>query len=87
VVRTRKGKVEDRPPAWHDVKGEKEGLMSADEILNKAKGLWAEIVALQLKIEVDEPKSYLLSHAAAAKSKLDAIIDDLEKLAEESIED
>ena len=30
--------------------------MSKFDVLSKAKTLWAEVVALQVKIEMDEPK-------------------------------
>ena len=30
--------------------------MSKYDVLNKAKTLWAEVVALQVKIEMDEPE-------------------------------
>ncbi|QIA23099.1 hypothetical protein [Mesorhizobium sp. AA22] len=55
-------------------------MSSAYDVLNKAKGLWGEIVALQTKIEFDERKRELLAHAAEAKAKIETIISDLEAL-------
>jgi hypothetical protein len=60
-------------------------MLSAYGVLNKAKGLWGEIIDLHAKIELEQPKRELLAHAEDAKARIEVIMDELEKLQESQL--